>query len=822
MLIRVMLAAGLLMCGIVWADAVTLVTGGHPAATIVVQKNADALVRAAAEDVRHYIRIIGGVELPLQDNGEQVSGTGIYVGQCDACGQSDLPARETNPETYTIRVRNGNLFLLGRHAPATAFAVMSFIEDDLGVRWFAPGDLWEYVPQGAPGALTVEVKNRVVVPDWSPRVWSGHEWTKDWKTWLVHNKAICVPPVPFRNMQNFLHTVFAPEKYADSHPEYYPLIDGTRWIPPKDERAWRPCESNADVIRLTVEAAREYLDAHPEHNSFSLAMDDIEHICGCDNCRALDASPDDCAKERFSDRHYKFVNAVARELAKTHPDRYIGTLCYRIARELPVTVDRLEPNVFISMTQCCAEWWRPGRKEDDMQLTRSWRQRCLHMSRYDYMGLGFLTPRVFPHAMAEGMTFDHELGFEGVYNECYVILPNTAPMMWMTAKLQWNTELSADALLDEFYSRMFGNASAKMKEYYSLLEESWMTSRPGRAGWGHRNLSTQAHAMSVEDMDRAQDLIASAREETTDTNVLRRIDIVEAGLQYASYITRIYTLSEDLDRASLKARKEAEAVLAQAGELDRLITEWETFSQGAAQRDDIMGDSLRGLQSKRYFVRDQITRIDGRTAVLTALMALDAQSPRRAAGMARAFAAAHTGTLGQLADAWARANRGDLPNLLENPDFEARALGTEAPGWSTWDNGKRDTRMAPAKNEGRSRSMAAAIANADSACYLQELKVEAGQRYLCETWARRKQAEGTGTIRLAVRWRTQDGAWYAQRDQEPSLALRSSREGWQPMALVAVVPEGATSLVLELSASDQKEGSSALFDDAAVYLVPPE
>ncbi|MFA6241070.1 MAG: DUF4838 domain-containing protein [Candidatus Hydrogenedentales bacterium] len=817
---RATLVFAVAMCSFARAEVVTLAESGQAIATIVVQKDADTLVRAAADDVRHYVQAICGVELPLKDTGERVSGTGIYVGQCDTAEESDLPAADTNPETYVIRVRDGNLFLKGRHAPATAFAVVSFIEDNLGVRWYAPGKLWEFVPQGTPGALRVDVTSRVVTPDWSPRMWSGHEWTEDWKAWCLRNKAVCIAPVPFRNMQNHLHTVFAPEKYGESHPEYYPLIDGKRWIPPSDEHAWRPCESNPDVVRLTVEAAREYLDAHPEHNSFSLAMDDIYRLCGCDNCRAMDASPDDYVRKRFSDRHYKFVNAVAREIAKTHPDKYIGTLCYHIARELPSTVDTLEPNVFISMTQCCAEWWRPGRKEKDMELTRQWRERCKHMSRYDYMGLGFLTPRVFPHAMAEGMKFDHALGFEGVYNECYVILPNAAPMMWMVAKLQWNTELDADGLLDEFYAHMFGSASATMKEYYTLLEQSWMTPRAGRAGWGHRNLSTQAHAMSVEDIERAEGLLVKARESAADADVLRRIDIVAAGLQYGASITRMYALRDELDRVSLSTREEAEAVLRKVGELERLGTEREAFCASVMQRDDILGDSLRGLRARKYFVEDQTKNADLLPALLTALTVLKAQAPDEAAGMAQQFADAHAGPLGELAHTWAEVSRGDLPNLLRNPDFETKASGAATPEWSTWDNEKRDTHMTSVRNQGRDGSTGAAISNADSACYLQKVPVEAGQRYLCVAWARRTQAEDASSIRLVVRWQTPDGAWYPKPELEPSVSLRPSGANWQPMALVASVPEGAATLVFQLSVSAQGDKARALFDDAAVHLIP--
>jgi len=831
MLARCLFLIAIITSASVAAEVVPFAHDAAPAATIVIPECADDLLVQAAADLRHYVNALCGVELPLRDDGKRVDGTGVYIGPCEPVTDAHLPPEESNPETYAISVGDGDLFLQGRHPPAIAFAVVSFIEEDLGVRWFAPGALWEYVPSGKAGKLEVDVHNRVVTPDWSPRVWSGHGWTASWRSWLLRNKAICKPPVPFRNMQNYLHRVFAPEKYGESHPEYYPLVKGKRYIPTDGGLAWRPCESNPDVIRLTVEASREYLDAHPEHNSFSLAMDDIVYLCGCEQCRAWDASPDDYARRHFTDRHYKFVNAVARELATTHPDKYIGTLCYAIARELPKTVDKLEPNVFISMTQCCAEWWRPGRKEEDMALTREWRKRCDHMSRYDYMGLGFITPRVFPHAMAEGMKFDHALGFEGVYNECYDFLPNTAPMMWMVAKLQWHTERDADALLDEFYDRMFGNAARRMRQYYELLERSWMTPRPGRFSWGHRMLRTQARAMDVADIARADEILGQARDETDDADALRRIDVVAAGLHYGAYAIRTLDLSGRLARVSIDTPEHALGALGDLMELAGLAKEREQYWTAALERDDLVGETLRGLRSKKYFVATQIKEIDARSRMLAALDVLlehDAADPEL-----ERVVRAQPGDLGRLARAWVHARGEALPNLLRNPGFEESGANPLAPkgdwqtadappGWSTWSSGARATRFPRRAGEGRAESVASAIAEADSACYLQHVPVEPGQRYLCTVWARKDPARQDAMVRLGVRWQTPGGEWHNRQDLEQTVAFSESVGGWHPLGLVRTVPEGAGRLVFMLSAKYQQAASLAWFDDTALYLLPSD
>ncbi|NPV48553.1 MAG: hypothetical protein HPY69_16560, partial [Armatimonadetes bacterium] len=249
--------------GAAQADRIVLARGGQPTATIVVPSGATEREQQAANDLQHYVQRICGVVLPVHDDGHRVSGTGLYIGQCEPTLPTDIPDARLNPETYAIRVRDGSVFFTGRYPTPTYFAVAAFMEQSLGVRWFAPGELWEYVPAGRPGDLSVEVRDVVSVPDTSPRVWSGHAWNEDWQRWCLRNRAVQSEVVPRRQFQNLLHRVFPVEKYGESHPEYYPLIEGKRWIPPPGNISWRPCESNPEVIRLTVEYAREWFDAHP-------------------------------------------------------------------------------------------------------------------------------------------------------------------------------------------------------------------------------------------------------------------------------------------------------------------------------------------------------------------------------------------------------------------------------------------------------------------------------------------------------------------------------------------------------------------------------
>ncbi|MBN1345938.1 MAG: DUF4838 domain-containing protein [Phycisphaerae bacterium] len=808
---------------------IDLVTDGAPKATIVVADRADQDVNLAARDLQRYVEAISGVRLPIKTDGRRVAGTGLYIGRCEPSRDEDLPPVDITPEAFAVRVRDGSVFLAGRHGPAIEFAVYTFIEDRLGVRWFWPGASGEVLPERTPGRLRVEVTSEVVVPDWSPRIWSGNSWYPSWKDWNRRNKLSIGGPLPCRQFQNRIQAIFPPEKHAKIHPEYYPLVNGKRWIPQKGERYWRPCESNPEVQQLIVEAAAEWFKANPDSDSFSLGMDDIVHMCGCDQCRTWDASPEDHTKRRFSDRHYRFVNLMARKLAERCPGKQVGTLIYHIARPLPKTVETLEANVFGYITQCAPEWWRPGRKQFDMDLTRAWAERCGQLYRYDYWGLGFLTPRYCPHAIDEAMKFDKSLGLRGIYIEVYTCWPNTAPMIWAGSKLFWNTDLDVDALLEEFRAKMFGRCRYIMKRYYDRLEESWNTRRSGRLTWGHSNVGVNARAMSVRDVDYCERLLEEARR-AADTDVIRqRIDIVATGLEFGGYLVRIAAAADALSRIRIDSTPSAEAALEQIGEINRLESDRVAAWRRIRARKDLGGETFNALAKYsrgRKFAQATGLAAGAATALPRVLGWFAAHDPDRASDVADRIRALQ-GPLGKLGKAWLFVQQSKPKNLLINGDFEARS-GSPAkaekdwsaagapPGWSTWTTGSQATRFSCAQGEGIGNSVGAGVANSENACFLQDIDVRPGQRYLCMVRARRIPARGEGQTMLSVRWRRPDGSWLLPRTHEASVNLSQGAGEFEPLMLLVTVPAGAGKLNYQLGARGQGAGV-AWFDDAGVY-----
>jgi len=815
-------------------EAIALSRDGEPAAAIVVAQGAGEKVTQAAQDLRRYIAAIGGVTLPLHTDGRKVQGTGLYIGNCAITTTDDLPPKSANPETYAIRVRDGNVLMTAAHPTPTAFAVYALIEDVLGVRWFAPRDLWEHVPARVKGDYVIDVENAVVTPTTSPRIWSGHYWFENWKRWNTRNKADQSEVVPRRQFQNILHKVLPPSVYAKEHPEYYPLIDGKRWIPPDDNaQLWRPCQTNPDVMRITVEFARKWLDENPTVDSFSMGMDDINRVCGCDDCRALDANADAYEKKQFADRYYKFVNAFARELAKTHPDRYVGTLIYHIARKLPQTVDKLEPNVFGFITETSAQWWQPGLREKDQALTAAWAKRCQHLSRYDYFGMGTFTPRVYPHWMDQQLKYDKSLGFEGCYIEMYTFLPHTAPMIWAFAKLQWDHTLNIDDLLGEFYAKMYGPAAANMKQYFDALEASWMENRPGRdTDWVHSNVLAQAQSVTPQTVDRCLALLDDATAAANgDEKIAKRIDIHRGALRFAGYAIKAQGLTEKLTQLQVTDEASAEQALKWIEQMAQLAGERERDWPAAFERDDLLGENLRGLRKQKYLQigRVGVLETGSTTGALRVLAWYGEHRPGQLKTITQRMSQSVRGSVAATIRGWLYVQEHKPPNRLTNGDFETRGENQAAPqedwstqgapvGWQTW-SGDGQTTFGLRGGAGRGGSTAGVISEADSSSvFLQIVPAKSGERYVVICWTKSDPPGADMSLQLVVRYRDEADAWFKHEELEPMIRADANEPGWQPLILALTVPDGVGGLVIMPYGSGGKPGA-ALFDDVGVYRV---
>ena len=823
------LVSAFALTGSLQAGVIVPARNGKPQMTIVIPAKHNKTISIAAHTLQEYIEKICGVKLAINKDGKRVATKAFYLGACQGAPQCKLPKSGANWEGYVITEKNGDVYFNGLNPTPIAMGVYSFLEDDLGVRWFAPGELWELVPKSkTPGTLKVDVKSRTVVPQTSPRVWAGHNYGDEWTSWNRRNKVGSSEVISKRNFQNMMLNALPPEKYGKTHPEYYPLLpDGKRYIPAKGNPYWRPCESNPQVQKIVVNYIRNFFNRNPKIDSFSLGMDDITHICCCPGCLAMDDAPDSYFKQRFSDRHYKFVNLIAKEVAKTHPDRYIGTLIYQIARELPKQVPVLEPNVFGYITENVGSWWMPGAMEADQKISREWSKRVKHLSRYDYYGYGCMTPRYFPHSMDKQLKFDKSLGFKGMYIETCAFLPLTMPMHWALSKLQWDATQNVDKLLDDFMN-IYGTAKPQMARFWALLEKSFMEVRSDR-GWEHMSLPRQARTISVEDLDKAFAILAEAEKSAGgDAKVLARIEIHKAALQLAAYAVRPYAINLQLRDLKVDSQAAADKVFDLIAKQEAVKANRDEFIKNLRKRNDLLGKNIYGLEIKSggYIRLKAFPELEGDS--IRALFEALAWYGKNAAGELEKRAAATGSSMLQEYAAYYAKNfsNGKQPvNLLRNGNFEIRDKAIEKKqkgspkNWWCWTGGGGRPITIEIVPDGHGGNAVKLSNCGASGCLIQIVDAQEGATYFLSC---RMKNKGKARGSLEVRFRTKTGAFCKNMDSEMSIALpQGEHKEWQPVTMLVYVPKGigAQKISVQPNFKGLKGESYLMLDDFKLFRI---
>ena len=121
------------------------------------------------------------------------------------------------PDATTIAITAGS-------EDGLAVAVWDFLERHLGIRWLFPGELGEVVPKH--DTLSIPTTPYGDKPDFLSRQFAARGNAQvQWR----NKMHACRLRVGFHH--NLLN-LYAPEEFADSHPEFYPIMsDGKRFDP---------------------------------------------------------------------------------------------------------------------------------------------------------------------------------------------------------------------------------------------------------------------------------------------------------------------------------------------------------------------------------------------------------------------------------------------------------------------------------------------------------------------------------------------------------------------------------------------------------------
>lgn len=446
-----------------------LFAAGKSDYVIVVSPAASTSEVTAANELQSCLKEMSGITLPIKKDYIN-KGKHIFVGYNNwVAALTKAKKPDSKDERYTYCNVGGDIFIYGGSIRGTLYGVYSFLEHEMGCRWYTPTatvipkrSSWSFTRLNRSEAPGIAKRNILYFEAKDP-VWAAHNLCNEgWSS--VSNE--------YGDLESYFgaHTsgLYVPaSEFFQGHPEYFSLINGKR-----DSDA-QLCLSNPEVLRICIDRIKKAIIENPNCWVYDMSQNDNQKPCQCEHCQAL-------AKKYGGESGVWvwFVNQVAEAIEKEFPDKYIGTFAYQYSRRPPVGIAPRQ-NVVIRLCsiECCFV-----HSLDACSQNRSfiddiiqWSKIAPHLYIWDYVVAysQYLAP--FPNfnvLQPNIQTFQkhHAIGImeEAQYQSRGGELAELRA--YLLAKLLWNPFCDANAVVDDFINGYYGSAAKAMRQYFDLLQ----------------------------------------------------------------------------------------------------------------------------------------------------------------------------------------------------------------------------------------------------------------------------------------------------------------------------------------------------------------
>jgi hypothetical protein len=443
-------------------NKIRLVQDGRSDFQIVISQNATQIEEHAANEFRKFIQEISGASLPIVTDSIEENEFEILIGKSNRL-QNLLPEFDFSSlenDGFAIKTIDKKLIIIGGKSKGTLYGVYSFLEDYLGCRKYSAKV--SFIPKSK-SIIILQINDTQVpfikhreahFPD--PFVQDYADWhkldsrpdrEKEWGFW-VHTFERLIPP----------------EKYFESHPEYFSLLGGRRIS------NGQLCLTNPGIYPILVDALKKFVQEKPGAHYWSVSQNDNYNECQCENCLRSNQK-----YEASAGTMLEFVNKVAGEF----PDKTISTLAYQYTRKAPMGI---KPAKNVNIMLCSIECNRSQsiatdlRSETFRKDIEDWGKLTDNILMWDYVvqfrnlvspfpNLRVLQPNIkFFVKNNVRMMFQQGCGGNiGEFSElrAYII-----------AKLLWNPDANVDAIMDDFFNGYYGAAGKHIRTYIDIMHNA--------------------------------------------------------------------------------------------------------------------------------------------------------------------------------------------------------------------------------------------------------------------------------------------------------------------------------------------------------------
>ena len=481
------------------APAADLVVDGRPTGRIVTPGRATECEQFAAEELQIYIRKVSGATVPIVTTDDPGDDPSIIVGDhpLNRPVAERLSARYPDRhEALAVVAAGSRLHLAGASETGRLNAAWDWIERQLGVRWFFPTEMGEYVPKrGTIRIEPIEVLDAPHVRWRSCSVWTTspqqtpellgriEHGFEGWK--LFRYRSRNSERLPFAPQDSWLslggahaYRLLLPvEKYGAEHPQWFNKLDGTQ-----------PPSHGAQVNFSSREAADAYA-----RNALSYVEGSLGQGIPVERMVIWNGPADGVARCELPENQalidndgsgtsmvVNFGNMVAERILAEHPKARVVHHVYSNHARPPDKVQPLSGTGAIVSHWCGGEAFgynhaEPGFSDGNRRYRAGW-NRWLelvdHIGIYCYYGhYSWATPFPMLTQMANDFPIMADSGkFDYIQAQLHAHWGTQGITFYVLSKLAWNPYADVDALRRDYCHKGFGSAGPVIERYFRTLQ----------------------------------------------------------------------------------------------------------------------------------------------------------------------------------------------------------------------------------------------------------------------------------------------------------------------------------------------------------------
>ena len=795
--------------GLAVTEEATIVSPESPLPSVVTTESKTD--QDAAADLCDYLSRVTGRKVTVAA-APAAAGAVIHVGRDPFVTTHAPEIEKLFADGYILKYLHSeerdHVILAGRMGPSSQWAVEQFLKDYCGVRWLFPDPEYGEIVPSRPTIAIESTLSRTFEPDYLTRANCGMYYFTPARVYLRLR--------PYGGGANYgshaLQYIFSTQEFA-AHPEWFAFFKGKRqWW--KYGNGWQICTTNPGTVEHAVKYALDHFRKNPDSPMVSVGQNDGSGWCECPACTEFINSFD--PPFTITERWFHWVNQVAREVAKTHPGKWVEAMAYS-ATSMPPRFP-LEENVAVTKT---IEF------SSELKQAEDWQKVCQSVNLYSYMyGRSFFGFRHYPHAARDFLKWGHDtLGALAHVTECGGDWTFDGPKYHYLQALQWDVNADVDEVMRDFCAHSYGRAAGPMRSFWDTLEKVYERRKPVPYGMENRRLlfyqwvswqravyiqpNDEFSDYTLHDVELLDGCIAEAtRLAADDTEGVRfRVERMSDAWKYcrtmlvscvnssnAGLDTEV-TSEKSRDEALKRAREIADSRLQRryyGGKLrayrniNPRMRKPHYWSTGAAltlfsHERALLDDLCTGIS-------DYMKKGGGVEAALTFWRAIPASDSLEQSARTQIY----------------MLSRGELPNLLANGDFETGALtGWEAQGYEIGVVGQ----------GARRGKYAAECRGGKNDVLSQSVAVSPGERYRLTAWGKYVTVPPDWAVPLEAEMEFYSGATRVW--SEPTrctLRTKDPAAGWAELLSTATVPPGAESVVVKLTRTFR---GTTLWDDVA-------